>query len=233
MITEEIEKLIILQKIDEEIFEKEGEINSFPEKEKRFNREIEDIEKKIKEAKDDLKKIQLDRKEKELEIRSYEEEKNNLDKKLGTVKTNKEYEALLIEIANIKKKISDIEEEVLILMEKEEEIIKKEKILEEELKKIKEHIFKKIEEEKKKIENLKKELEIKKKEREELVKEIDFKAYNLYEKIRKNKKDNIAIVKIENGICSGCFMSLPTYIVERVKKKKEIVQCENCSRILY
>jgi len=233
MIIEDIEKLVLLQKIDLELFEKEKEIKSFPEKEKKLNKEIEEVEKKIKETKNDLKKLQLDRKEKELEIKSYEEEKNNLNKKLDNVKTNKEYEALLIEIANIKKKISEIEEEVLILMEKEEEFIKKEKMLEDEFKKIKDNILKKIENERDKIEGLKKEIEAKKIERNELAKKIDYKIYNLYEKIRKSKKDGIAIVKIENGICGGCFMSLPTYIVEKVKRKKEIVQCENCSRILY
>jgi len=233
MITEEIEKLILLQKIDLEIYEKEEEVKLFPEKEKKLNDEIELMEKKIKETKNDLKRVQLDRKEKELEIKSYEEEKNNLNKKLDNVKTNKEYEALLIEIANVKKKISEIEEEVLILMEKEEELIKKEKMLQEELNKIKEDILKKIEIERSKVEELKKEIEMKKIEREELVKKVDFKVYNLYEKIRKSKKDGVAIVKIENGICNGCFMALPTYIVEKVKRKREIIQCENCSRILY
>lgn len=233
MINEEIEKLKKLQNIDNEIFEKEGEINLFPEKEKALKREIENIEKEIKETKNDLKKIQLDRKEKELEVKSYEEEKNKLNKQLDNVKTNKEYEALLIEIANIKKKISDIEEEILILMEKEDEILKKEKILEEELKKKKEDILQKIEKEKIEVENLKKEIEKKRMEREEIVKEIDFSLYNLYEKIRKSKKDNIAIVKVENGICGGCFIALPTHIIEKVKRKKEITQCENCSRILY
>lgn len=233
MVNEEIEKLKKLQDIDSEIFEKEGEINLFPEKEKALKREIENIEKEIKETKNDLKKIQLDRKEKELEVKSYEEEKNKLNKQLDNVKTNKEYEALLIEIANIKKKISDIEEEILILMEKEDEILKKEKILEEELKKKKEYILQKIEKEKIEVENLKKEIEKKRMEREEIVKEIDFSLYNLYEKIRKSKKDNIAIVKVENGICGGCFIALPTHIIEKAKRKKEITQCENCSRILY
>ena len=233
MIIENIEKLVWLQKIDLEILEKEKEIKLFPEKEKKMNKEIEKMEKKIKEIKNELKKLQLDRKEKELEIKSYEEEKSNLNKKLDNVKTNKEYEALLIEIANIKKKISEIEDEVLILMEKEEEFIKKEKMMEEELKKTKEDILKKIEIERGKIEELKKEIETKKTEREKLVKEIDYKIYNLYEKIKKSKRDGIAIVKIENGICGGCFMALPTYIIEKVKRKREVIQCENCSRILY
>ncbi|MCX7917895.1 MAG: C4-type zinc ribbon domain-containing protein [bacterium] len=233
MVIEELEKLLTLQKIDNEIFEKEIEVNLFPEKEKNLNREIEIFEKKIKEIKDDFKKLQLDRKEKELEIKSYEETLKNLNKKLDEVKSNKEYEALLIEITNVKKKISEIEEDVLILMEKEEEIIKKEKDLQQELNQKKEIVSKTIEEEKKKIETLKKEIENKKEERELIVKEIDSKIYNLYEKIRNTKKDKVAVVKIEDGICSGCYMTLPTYIIEKVKKKKEVVQCENCSRILY
>ena len=122
---------------------------------------------------------------------------------------------------------------MLILMEKEDDVLKKEKSLEEELKKVKEKVLKMLDEEKKKIENLKAEIEEEKKKRENFAKEIEDKIYKLYEKIRKSKKDRIAIVKIENGICCGCYMTLPTFIVEKVKKKKEIVQCENCSRILY
>ncbi|MCM8818513.1 MAG: C4-type zinc ribbon domain-containing protein [Candidatus Omnitrophica bacterium] len=233
MITENIEKLIKLQNIDIEILEKEEEINSLFQKEKEFNKKIEIEEKKIKEIKEELKKLQLDKKEKELEIKSYEEEVKNLNQKLDNVKTNKEYEALLIEIANFKKKISEIEEQLLILMEAEDEKIKKEKFIEEELKKVKEDVFKKMEEEKKKAEELKKEVSKKKQEREIYIKEIPSSDYLLYEKIRKTKKDNIAIAKVEDGVCSGCNMSLPTYIVEMVKKKEKVVQCENCSRILY
>ncbi|MCM8808886.1 MAG: C4-type zinc ribbon domain-containing protein [Candidatus Omnitrophica bacterium] len=233
MVDNEIEKLLQLQEIDNEILKRQTEIELFPEKVKNLNKEIGDIENQIKTQKEDLKKIQLDRREKELEIKSYEEELKNLNKKLDNVKDNKEYEALLIEIANNKKKISEVEDDVLLLMEKEDDVVKKIKILEEELKKTKEKVSKIIEEENKKIENLKVEVEAKKRERENFVKDIDYKIYVLYEKIRESKKDKIAIVKIENGICRGCHMKLPTFLVEKVKKKKEIIQCENCSRILF
>jgi len=51
--------------------------------------------------------------------------------------------------------------------------------------------------------------------------------------VLETEKDGIAICKLEDGRCSGCSIYVPTYIEEKVKKKKEIVQCENCSRILY
>ena len=46
------------------------------------------------------------------------------------------------------------------------------------------------------------------------------------------KGDNI-IVGIPHGICGGCHMKMPTYIFLATKGEQEIVQCINCSRILY
>jgi predicted nucleic acid-binding Zn-ribbon protein len=41
------------------------------------------------------------------------------------------------------------------------------------------------------------------------------------------------IAKVENNQCSGCNMSLPTTVVKRVSSGLELVECENCGRILY
>ncbi len=38
---------------------------------------------------------------------------------------------------------------------------------------------------------------------------------------------------VENSQCSGCRMSLPTAIVKKVAAGTELVECENCGRILY
>ncbi|MCE5235884.1 MAG: C4-type zinc ribbon domain-containing protein [Clostridiaceae bacterium] len=43
----------------------------------------------------------------------------------------------------------------------------------------------------------------------------------------------VPIAKVENNQCSGCNMSLPTAVVKRVSSGLELVECENCGRILY
>ena len=48
-----------------------------------------------------------------------------------------------------------------------------------------------------------------------------------------NKKGDAAIVALENEICSGCHMKVPAITVSDVKAGRTIVQCPNCSRILY
>lgn len=80
-----------------------------------------------------------------------------------------------------------------------------------------------------------KELEEKSKEVEAKIKEITGKLddeilaeYN--DLIRRKDKP---IVLIVNQMCSGCNMKLPTYQLEELKVKDQIVNCESCGRILY
>jgi predicted nucleic acid-binding Zn-ribbon protein len=48
-----------------------------------------------------------------------------------------------------------------------------------------------------------------------------------------NSKGDAAIVAIEHGVCTGCHMKVTTATAARVKAGKEIVNCEQCGRILY
>lgn len=60
--------------------------------------------------------------------------------------------------------------------------------------------------------------------------EIDPKALTLYEQLGKNKK--WAVARVEQGICRGCRISLPTSELQQVRSSA-LVQCGSCSRILY
>lgn len=41
------------------------------------------------------------------------------------------------------------------------------------------------------------------------------------------------MAKLVDGQCSGCFMSLPSATMLALKDSDEIVQCDNCGRIIY
>jgi len=60
--------------------------------------------------------------------------------------------------------------------------------------------------------------------------EIDPKVLTLYEQLRKNKK--WAVARVEQGICRGCRISLPSSELQQVRSNA-LVQCGSCSRILY
>ena len=67
--------------------------------------------------------------------------------------------------------------------------------------------------------------------RAEAAKGVDSVLLAKYNDLRSNKK--VPLAKLEGSTCTGCNMMLPSAIVSRVSSGKELVECENCSRILY
>ena len=61
---------------------------------------------------------------------------------------------------------------------------------------------------------------------------IDKKTLDLYD--RKFKQFSVtAVAKVNGGLCTGCKVHLPRYLIAEVKKREGLVGCENCGRILY
>ena len=69
-------------------------------------------------------------------------------------------------------------------------------------------------------------------EREALASKIDPDLLDQFERLF-NSKGDAAIVAVEHGVCTGCHMKVTTATAARVKAGKEIVNCEQCGRILY
>ena len=67
-------------------------------------------------------------------------------------------------------------------------------------------------------------------QRKNLVADIDSEAIKIYERI--NSKKGFAIVKVEQGRCQGCRLSLPMSDLQRARSGI-IVQCSSCGMILY
>ncbi|HEY8470912.1 MAG TPA: C4-type zinc ribbon domain-containing protein [Longimicrobiales bacterium] len=42
-----------------------------------------------------------------------------------------------------------------------------------------------------------------------------------------------AVVPVINGICYGCFVSIPTAVVAEIERNDAIRLCDHCGRILY
>jgi predicted nucleic acid-binding Zn-ribbon protein len=67
-------------------------------------------------------------------------------------------------------------------------------------------------------------------ERERSVEQIDSEAFTIYERIR--LASGQAVVKVERGRCLGCHITVPTSQWQKAKAG-DLIQCNNCSRILY
>ncbi len=151
--------------------------------------------------------------------------------KLPTVKTNKEYTAILHETDAIKAKITEIEDKELEVMElldaKEQEIPG----LEAEFK-VEEDQFHQYKQ-KKEAEQARsqKELEEAEAQRAALAKEIDPKFVAHYDKIR-HARDNLAVVSVKGETCQGCHQNLQPQVALEVRTGMRVHQCQSCDRFL-
>jgi len=231
-IQSEIKKLVKLQELDAQLYSLNREKNEKPKILETLQKELEQKKQILKEYEDKNKALLLKRKDKEGQLAMKEENIKNLQSKLYTLKTNKEYSAMLTEINGVKMDKSLLEEEILKLLD-EQDILKKEldqkqSSLKEEERKFeteKQNILNRIKE----IEDMIKDLEAKRAVAE---KEIDEKIAAKYNKILKGK-DGLALVQVKHNSCQGCFMNVPPQVINEIKMNDKLIFCEMCARILY
>lgn len=148
----------------------------------------------------------------------------------GKISDIKQINYLIEEKDKLKIKIEDIETEILTLMEEndslEEEYINSMDLLKKIADQIEDLNKSNIEMQK----NLKENIEYENIQIKNLKEKIDEDLLNRYQFLKERKKNGI--VTAENFVCSGCNMFVSMYLREKLRKK-EIVFCESCGRILY
>ncbi len=171
---------------------------------------------------------------KSLRIRLEEAEKlrEDYEKQMDVIKTQREYEALDKEIKYATEKEQQLRKEILREEKEQEELqhsLKREESLialqEEELTAEKERIENESEEKRSYLESLKKEEDL-------IVPDLDEEIIFKFERIIRSKA-GIGIVPVNNSVCTGCHMLLPAQFENEVRKGEEILFCPYCSRILF
>ncbi|MCK5013040.1 MAG: hypothetical protein KAS66_04415 [Candidatus Omnitrophica bacterium] len=232
-VKDQIKKIVELQKIDGEIHNLKIELKEKPVLLAQMKEGFEFSKGVLTEVEEKLKAVQVTRKERELELKSKEDEIAKSNAQLSQIKTNKEYTAKISEIEHIKADKSVIEEKILISYDESDVVnaqIEEEKVKvgEEE----KNYLAKKKQTEGD-IKVIEGRIKVLDSQRKNATEGIDPSFLNRYERILKHK-DGIAIVPIQGeDSCGGCFMNVTPQKINEIKMSQELVECEICSRILY
>jgi predicted nucleic acid-binding Zn-ribbon protein len=228
----QINNLIKLQTIDSEIYALEHEKEAKPQEIKALEEAFEQKKQSLAALEKNLLDLQKQRKDKELELASKEEETKKLQTQLYSLKTNKEYQTMMQQIEGIKADASVIEDKILALFDqvdkaKNEGEKEKQKLKEEE------KVFldqkKKAEDRIKEIDDRLTQLQA---QRKQVTPDIAEKILAQYERIMKNR-DGLGIVSVKNNSCQGCNMLVPPQVINLIKMYERIITCEVCNRILY
>jgi predicted nucleic acid-binding Zn-ribbon protein len=66
----------------------------------------------------------------------------------------------------------------------------------------------------------------------DLSKKIDERLLTAFNRIRKNARNGLAVVKVERDSCGGCHAKIPAQRQLDIRTRKKILVCEFCGRIL-
>jgi len=233
-----IEKLKELQAIDVTIgalnkacVDKSSGLDCLKENIQRLQKQLEEVKHKIRQL-----KIEVDKKD--LDLKSNEDKVTKFNTQLNTVKTNKEYSALTNEIKSAKADNEVIEDVILNLFNQNELIQKEVKEVEAKIKDETNQLNAMSAQVSEEITRIKSEIDATCQLRQKNTVQIEAEVLSKYERIISNKSDRTALACVGEPskgyyTCQGCHMDVPPQQVNELMKKKEMVCCKSCLRILY
>ncbi len=225
-------KLQALQTILSKKYDVQDEVKEIP---KTLSTKIELLnrgKKNYLEKNEKLELIKNDIKSIRIRLDDAERERENYEKQMDLITTQREYEALDKEIKDATEKEQQLRKTILHKENIQEELVSQIEDQEDLMTLQEEEV--KVEQEKMEtiLSEKNKELDILKEQEDEIVPDIDGDVLFKFERIIKNKS-GVGIVPIHDTVCTGCHMTLPAQFVNDVRKGKDFMFCPYCSRILY
>jgi len=232
MMQEVFDKLRSLQEILSERYELEREIHEVPrtlttktELLSRLRKQYIDKNNAREEIKANISRLRI-------RLADAEKQREDYEKQMDLIKTQREYEALDKEIKDATEREQQFrkdilreekeKEEVSHALEREESMItQQEEELEEEAKKIQSQ----SEEKKGSLKELLK-------EEKKITPDLDGEILFKFERIIKSKA-GVGIVPVRDSVCTGCHMRLSSQFENDIRTGEKILFCPYCSRILF
>jgi predicted nucleic acid-binding Zn-ribbon protein len=228
----ELEQLLVLQDRQQKIRQIENEIRNLPLQRKHLESQLAESVANLEAIKLKARQVEVDRKKLELDVGTRNGSIARLKTQQYQTRKNDEFQAMGNEIHRYEDEIRKLEDQELELMEQGDKLKVEVTAEEKKTAATKDSISRQMNDLGEKSKALETRLQELAKERKELAEKMDEDLLNRFERLFASKGD-AAIVSVEHGVCTGCHMKLTTATVKAVEAGKEIVNCEQCGRILY
>ena len=229
---EQIDFLVKLQEKDREMDWYRLQLREGPKRLQSLEKELVELQEDVETYKRRIQDLQKAQREYETAI---EDGIANIRKSRGrlmSIKSNKEYQALLREIEETEKGNSDKEDKVLGCLEDLEKLNKELENKDKDLSAMRDR----LENEKtilaKELARVHEEFSRAEKSREKLIQTIDPQLLTKYEQI-KTMSGGIALALVNNATCSECNIGIPPQMYNELQRQDSLKYCPNCQRIIF
>ncbi len=220
-----------LHRIHRQLTDLRGRMDRGPKKVAAAEAHVKHSEEQLKKAQDELKSMRMATDAKQLQLKSGESKIKDLETKLNTANSNREYQALKDQIAAQKMANSVLDDEILEGWEKiekfEPKVAEAEKGVGAAKAKVSD-VDKQVAEEQPRIQQDITRLENELKECEVAL-PAEVKVH--YDRLVRQRGED-ALAAVEGNVCGGCYTQIPINTIAKIMLGEPIF-CKTCGRVLY
>ena len=229
----DLQHLIDLQNLETAIEEAKRRIAAHPQRLADADARLAHAKEAVDSARQRLKASQDARREQEREAATYQSRLSKFKDQLSAVKTNREYQAMQLEIETAQKELGVVEERILERMmegdaltaeakKADQALVTQQKEVEAEKKTLAEELV-----------TVEAALKDATEQRGALVKSLSPHLVALFEQVARARKGIAIATATRDGLCSACHVRLRPQAFQEVRRNDQIIQCPSCNRILY
>jgi predicted nucleic acid-binding Zn-ribbon protein len=228
----DLQHLIQLQEIELTADRIRRRIESIPAAQAALDARVADQTAQVAAVKERLTANQTARREIEKDLAAVQTRLSKYKDQLMEVKTNKEYQAMQTEISVAEQNVRSQEDRLLDRMEETETLTAELKSAETALKTAQVETARERQALETERASLDGDLARASVERSAVAASLPPTALSTFEQLTKHRK-GLALSEAREGHCSQCHVRLRPQVFNEVRRNDSLIQCENCSRILY
>ncbi len=227
-----LEKLIALQAVESQMAKLANIINKAPNKIAELDVRIEEVQKAYDDDKSGLDDLKKHYRSLEADLQTNQSQITRSKEKLSSVKTNKEYQAMLKQIDELAKTNNKIEEEMISVLEQiesnETQVSQQKVLLDKKIAEVtteKTAVIKDMKETEQQLGSIKE-------KQTGLAEQIDADLIATYNRV-KSMVTGAAVVPVSSSVCKGCHLNIPPQMYNELQRGDNLKYCPHCARILY
>lgn len=228
----DLEQLIALQQLENSSTAARATIERLPARIDALDARLVSAADEVAGARQRLEEHRAARQTQENELAAIQTRLSRYKEQLMAVKTNKEYQAMQVEIEGGEAEVRRLEDGILERMLEGDDLtaqVKRAEEIEADEQAAVKAERAALERERGELEQRLSELEA---ERAECAKNISPQTLSLFKMLAKHR-NGVAVVVARDGRCSSCQVRLRPQLFNDIRLNKTVIQCESCQRILY
>jgi len=231
-LSEKFKALLMIQSIDARFDKIRREREEAPKEIEKLKEDFDFFKKAMEQDLSNLEELKKERRKGERELEEIELKFGKSKLKLDEVKSNKEYQAVLKEIEELKE-LTFQKEEVVIKWMEDIEIQEKEGAINDLRGQESQKEYKNKEKEfSQRTIELDKEVHSLNEKRLQLSQKVDKDLLSKYDTLRMNLKGQV-VAPVIDAVCQGCHLGIPPQRYNELMKGGSPQSCPNCNRIIY